>query len=279
MSAEDIRRSLFFKKGLELNISILGEMNTGKSTFINCLCNSSIVPLNGLQPIDFEIKEYHAILEEENTKISLNIMTCAGLINAIDNSNSIDFIVDYYKEQFEKTLKEESKVNRNPKAKDCRIHATIYFIRPTGKGLREIDIEIMKQISNIIPVISKADLLTAKEVKLNRELIMKDINENEINIYDFSDSFGDNESLFTEYTIKNLIPFAIISGMGKKVIDDVEIRVRHVSHGFIKIDDPEHSDFIILKKCLLGAGPEDLKESTQTYYENYRTEILSRRDC
>lgn len=46
---------------------------------------------------------------------------------------------------------------------DLRVHACLYFIRPTGHSLKPLDIEVMKKLStrvNLIPVVAKADTLT-----------------------------------------------------------------------------------------------------------------------
>ena len=50
-----------------------------------------------------------------------------------------------------------------------RVHACLYFIAPTGHGLKPLDVEVMKKIHkkvNIIPVIGKADSCTVKEVNM-----------------------------------------------------------------------------------------------------------------
>ena len=52
---------------------------------------------------------------------------------------------------------------------DKRVHACLYFIAPTGHGLKPLDVEVMKKIHkkvNIIPVIGKADSCTMKEVNM-----------------------------------------------------------------------------------------------------------------
>ena len=46
---------------------------------------------------------------------------------------------------------------------DLRVHACLYFIRPTGHTLKPLDIEVMKRLCsrvNLIPVIAKADTLS-----------------------------------------------------------------------------------------------------------------------
>lgn len=50
---------------------------------------------------------------------------------------------------------------------DMRVHACLYFIRPTGHTLKPLDIEVMKRLSsrvNLIPVIAKADTLSPADL-------------------------------------------------------------------------------------------------------------------
>lgn len=57
---------------------------------------------------------------------------------------------------------------------DLRVHACLYFIRPTGHGLKPLDIEVMKRLGtrvNLIPVIAKADTLSPADlVKLKHRV-------------------------------------------------------------------------------------------------------------
>jgi cell division control protein 11 len=70
--------------------------------------------------------------------------------------------------QYDDILAEESRIKRNPRFRDNRVHALLYFISPTGHALREIDIELMRRLSprvNVIPVVGRADSLTPQELK------------------------------------------------------------------------------------------------------------------
>ena len=73
---------------------------------------------------------------------------------------------------------------------DTRVHCCLYFIPPYGHGLRQIDLEFLRRLQykvNLIPVIAKADTLTAEEVKRLKDNINKEIEENDIEIYQFPD--------------------------------------------------------------------------------------------
>lgn len=50
---------------------------------------------------------------------------------------------------------------------DLRVHACLYFIRPTGHTLKPLDIEVMKKLCtrvNLIPVVAKADTLSPTDL-------------------------------------------------------------------------------------------------------------------
>ncbi|OWB63147.1 hypothetical protein B5S29_g4104 [[Candida] boidinii] len=188
-TVEEIRRIKFNKRGLQLSILVCGETGTGKSTFINTLCDDNIIPLKEEYPEKLEIENYEANVIEGGTQISLNISVTEGFGSNIDNSDNIRTVTNYIDNKFEEVLIEEFRVNRNPDYKDGRIHIAIYFIRPNGKGLKELDIKCLRALGercNVVPVIAKADLLMDDELQLNKTLIMKDIYDNKIKIFDFS---------------------------------------------------------------------------------------------
>jgi hypothetical protein len=43
-------------------------------------------------------------------------------------------IVGYLERQYDDILAEESRIKRNPRFRDNRVHAMLYFITPTGHG-------------------------------------------------------------------------------------------------------------------------------------------------
>ena len=79
--------------------------------------------------------------------------------------------------QFEDYLERETKVDR-VEVPDTRVHACLYFIAPTGHGLKPLDVQCMQRIHkkvNIIPVIGKSDSCTKKEVEMFKEKVMLSI--------------------------------------------------------------------------------------------------------
>ena len=47
---------------------------------------------------------------------------------------SFSEIVEYLEREYDNILAEESRIKRNPRFKDNRVHALLYFITPTGHG-------------------------------------------------------------------------------------------------------------------------------------------------
>ena len=75
-------------------------------------------------------------------------------------------IIEFLDDQHESYMLQEQQPRRIDKI-DLRVHACLYFIRPTGHTLKPLDIEVMKRLSsrvNLIPVIAKADTLSPADL-------------------------------------------------------------------------------------------------------------------
>ena len=75
-------------------------------------------------------------------------------------------IIEFLEDQHESYMLQEQQPRRVDKI-DLRVHACLYFIRPTGHTLKPLDIEVMKRLSprvNLIPVIAKADTLSPADL-------------------------------------------------------------------------------------------------------------------
>lgn len=163
--------------------------------------------------------------------------------------------MNYIEVQYDQILAEETRIKRNPRFQDNRIHALLYFISPTGHGLRELDIELMKRLGsrvNIIPVIGKADSFSTDELKDFKSRIMEDISYHRIPIYNFPyDSNEDDQEIIEECEeLKSLLPFAVISHDEVLNPGKNPQRVRKYPWGVIDVDNPDFCDTARLRFML-----------------------------
>ncbi|XDT40339.1 Septin [Nakaseomyces glabratus] len=216
--------------------------------------------------------------------IYLNLIMTLGLGENIDNSICTSEIDLFLRQQFDTVLAEETKIRRNPRFEDTRVHIALYFIENTGHGLREQDVELMKTLTkytNVLPIISKADSFSPEELKTFKTAVMNDIERYNIPIYKFDIDLTDPSHEFDldQQTIEEneylaaLQPFATICSDQRNAEGKA---VREYPWGSILIDDENISDLKILKNVLFGSHLQDFKDTTQNVlYENYRAEKLS----
>jgi cell division control protein 12 len=132
-----------------------------------------------------EVEIIKAELEEKQFKAKLSVIDTPGFGDYVNNRDSWSPIVDFIDDQHEAYMRQEQQPLRTDKT-DLRVHACLYFIRPTGhtsvpfvyacfprrsrspsSRLKPLDIEIMKRLGtrvNLIPVIAKADTLTQNDL-------------------------------------------------------------------------------------------------------------------
>ncbi|KAJ5319126.1 uncharacterized protein N7506_011830 [Penicillium brevicompactum] len=295
LNAIKIRRKKNVKKGIQFCLMVCGASGTGRTTFVNTLCGKQVLEGKDaddaanahleegvrIKPTTVELE-----LDDEGTRISLTIVDTPGFGDQIDNEarhvHRFGEIVGYLERQYDDILAEESRIKRNPRFRDNRVHVMLYFITPTGHGLRELDIELMKRLSprvNVIPVIGKADSLTPAELAESKKLIMEDIEHYRIPVYNFPyDIEEDDEDTVEENAeLRGLMPFAIVGSDDFVTIDDRQVRARQYPWGVVEVENPRHSDFLAIRSALLHSHLGDLKEITHDFlYENYRTEKLSK---
>jgi len=247
---------------------------------VNTLCEEKVLERDETLPEgEMKIRPVTVSLDENGIRISLTIVDTPGFGDAIDNEPFFTQLVQYIEKQYDDILAEESRIKRNPKFRDNRVHALLYFIAPTGHALREIDIELMKRLSprvNVIPVIGKADSFTREELVEFKKRVMQDIDHHQISIYNFPfDPDEDDEDTIEENNeLRSSLPFAVI---GEDEEDEEGNRIRKYPWGNAEVDNPDHCDFSKLRYALLTSHLNDLKEITHDFlYENYRTETLSR---
>ena len=93
-------------------------------------------------------------------------------------------------------------------------------------SLQSLDIEFIKRLHdrvNILPVIAKADTLTADELRLFKKSIMQDITNEKIKLYEFTD-LNRNEENKLNQICKDKVPFAVVGS--NQVIERANKRTR-----------------------------------------------------
>lgn len=151
-------------------------------------------------------------------------------------------IIDFVESKYEEYLTAESRVQRKA-ISDNRVHCCLYFIAPSGHGLKPLDIEFMQRLHdkvNIIPVIAKSDTLIPEEIQQFKKQILNEIAQNKIKIYDFPEPLDDEDEAKNLRQLRTRVPFAVVGANTIIEVDGRKVRGRKYPWGiaegkFIKI--------------------------------------------
>uniref|UniRef100_A0A8K9XY91 Septin 4a n=1 Tax=Oncorhynchus mykiss TaxID=8022 RepID=A0A8K9XY91_ONCMY len=273
------------KKGFAFTLMVAGESGLGKSTLVNSLYLTDLY--NNRKVLNAEerivqtvfITKHTVGIEEKGVRLRLSIVDTPGFGDAVNNTESWKEIEDYIDQQFEQYFRDESGLNRK-NIQDNRVHCCLYFISPFGHGLRPLDVECMRALHdkvNIVPVLAKADSLTPTEVRRKKMKIREEMEKFGINIYQFPDCDFDEDEEFKqqEQLLKDSIPFAVIGSNIQVESKGRKFRGRLYPWGVVEVEDPAHSDFLLLRNMLVKTHMQDLKDVTrETHYENYRAQCI-----
>ena len=181
------------------------------------------------------------------------------------------FVEKAYDEVFE----EESRVRRNPKFEEHRVHAVLYLLEPTALELKPVDADFMRRLAvraNVIPVIAKADSLTAIERQRFKNQLNADFARLGITAHVFPDSADSDPAPGLDIR-RELQPFSVIGSV--EPLPSGAKKGRPYPWGYAECDNPSHCDLKPLIAALFTLHREELKELTEdNLYERYRTEKL-----
>ncbi|OBA22391.1 Septin [Metschnikowia bicuspidata var. bicuspidata NRRL YB-4993] len=278
------RYKIAAKKGATFTLMVAGESGLGKTTFVNTLFQTALKEhqdpetrhnkfTSAHQTVDIAL--VRAVLEEKNFRIRLNVIDTPGFGNNVNNADSWTPIIDFIDDQHDSFVKQEKQPLRADK-KDLRVHACLYFIRPTGHSLKPLDIEIMKRLStrvNLIPVIAKSDTLALNELELFKARIRDVIEAQDINIYTPPLDLDDPASAEHSKQLIEAMPFAVVGSD-----EDVElspgnfVKGRKYPWGVVEVENERHCDFKKLRSLLLRTNMLDLILLTnEIHFETYRS--------
>jgi septin 7 len=212
-------------------------------------------------------------LKENGIQLNLTVIDTPGFGDSVNNDKCWEPIQEFIDLQFDNYLNQESRVQRPVHIPDTRVHICLYFIAPTGHGLKPIDIEFMRRLHdkvNIIPLIAKADTMTPDECDDFKKEILREIETHKINIYEFPDHDDEEENRINR-KLKDRVPFAVIGSNCVLQINEKRIRARQYPWGIAEVENSDHCDFKILRDMLIRTHMQDLIDVTSVvHYENFR---------
>ncbi|CAD27055.2 SEPTIN [Encephalitozoon cuniculi GB-M1] len=257
------------RQNRRFTIMAAGPRGSGKSSFFNSLIGKEIVTSRGHEGIDL----YMLNLDCEGIMQRITLIDTPGFGEGFDDSEIQETICNFIKAQLDMFIAEESKIRRNPKYEDTRVHCLLYFIPSTSSSLKSRDIAFLRKVSglvNIIPVISKSDGLSITErIEVKRQ-VMEQIKHYNISIFDLDDPEV-YSSPAAGNDLNSLVPFLVVSADR----ENFESRARNYQWGDVSIDNPDHCDLPALRELLLSTHIYGLIDYTASeIYENYRAAVL-----
>ncbi|XP_026559917.1 septin-12 [Pseudonaja textilis] len=281
----DQMRIKTMKTGFEFNIMVVGQSGLGKSTMVNTLFKSKISrksTCSGYEeriPKTVQLLSVTHIVEEKGVKMKLTVTDTPGFGDQINNQNCWEPIIQYINDQYERYLKEEILINRKQKIPDTRVHACVYFVPPTGHWLRPLDLEFMRRLSkitNVVPVIAKADTLTLEERAEFKQRVQKDLKAHGIHVYPQVDFDDDPDDRLLNDKIREKIPFAVVGADKEHQVNGKKVLGRKTKWGIIEVENSAHCEFPLLRDLLIRSHLQDLKDITHSvHYEQYRIQRLN----
>ncbi|XP_046384627.1 septin-7 isoform X3 [Ischnura elegans] len=281
------------KKGFDFTLMVVGESGLGKSTLINSMFLADIYspeypgPSHRIKKT-VQVETTRVLLKENGVNLTLTVVDTPGFGDAVDNSNCWQPVIDYVESKYEEYLNAESRVGRRPGwggsgggGVDGRVHCCLYFVAPSGHGLKPLDAEFMRRLHdrvNVVPVIAKADTMTPEECAHFKKQIISEIAQHKIKIYEFpSGSDTGDEDDANEKKLRERVPFAVV---GSNAVVELEggkkVRGRRYPWGIAEVENLNHCDFVALRDMLIRTHLQDLKDVTNNvHYENYRCRKLA----
>ena len=308
-----------------LNIMVAGQSGSGKTTLLRALLRGICDHYNVqnqweafMRERGSEVVKTTCVVPEEIARLKIEwvkgkfliitIIDSRGYGDEMDESRTYKPIQDYICGKYAewRQIDDESRLLDDP-----RVHCLLYFLQPTR--FRRNDAVHMKELSQfapIVPIISKADTLSIKEIntfllhgkfsseeidailKEGKPIEPKETCHKETDPGVVQAISSENIEIFR--LDKDAPPFGItcLNGtMGYKVVvDDVYAVVandkfqsdgvpvpREYPWGAVNLNDPYHSDFLRLENMLFRDGNRGLVrlvEQADARYKRWRRQIL-----
>lgn len=190
----------------------------------------------------------------DGVPLAVTLIDSPGYGDVLNVEASFAVYTDFLEERLRESLALEESIARPADGADLRVGGVdviLYFVAP--HRLKGLDVELLSRLTHlapVVPIISKADTLTASELASFRESVAADLDRAGIAVFH--------------------PPLAVIAGPGGT-------RDRVYPWGTAHAENTTHSDLPALRRLLLVDGLKDLHVARRACYEAYRTRVLRRR--
>ncbi|CAD8103503.1 unnamed protein product [Paramecium sonneborni] len=269
------------KNQVTLNLLIVGQSGTGKTTFVDALLNKKPIArqFQGNVYQSNQVQESMGVIEYDNQIVYLNIFDTKGFQK---NNQKVWFkdIRHFIDQKFKTQIRRNKYAYLNKTlysqmsnlVNDERIHLCLYFL--SGPAYINEDIQYLQKLSNlvnVIPIIARGDQYTKSEVLELKQRYNRIFKEFNIDIYD---CLKINDQSFKQQLIQGEFgqcsPFMIIASTYEFYNDQgKKIQGRQYPWGQCDLWNPQHSDFLLLYKSLIGHYIYDLIKLTDFYQHSF----------
>ncbi|CAD8205746.1 unnamed protein product [Paramecium octaurelia] len=269
------------KSQVTLNLLIAGQSGSGKSTFVDALLNKKPIArqYQGNSSQTNQVQESMGVIEYENQIVYLNIFDAKGF-QKNDQKEWFKEIRHFIDQKFKTQIRRNKYAYLNKTlysqvsklVNDERIHLCLYFL--SGPAYFNEDILYLQKLSNlvnVIPILARGDQYTKSEVLELKLRYNKTFKEFKIDIYD---CLKINDEQFKQQLMQGEFgqcsPFMIIASTYEYYNDQgKKIQGRQYPWGQCDLWNPQHSDFLLLYKSLIGYYIYDLIKLTDFYQHSF----------
>ncbi|GMM53814.1 septin [Maudiozyma humilis] len=276
----DQKCKITIDQGITYNVLVVGKAGSGKTALVNSLFGTDLLvhtQMRSSRDSHRKLQMSRFALSNEEMRLNFSLVETSNYGNALDNSFAWVPITNFIDEQMKLRVFQEEQPRRE-RLTDGRVHLCIYMLEPIGSCdgpdcVGQLDLMSMREIGrkcNLLPVVSKSDMLTTSEVAQYKAAVFEVCEANDVPVCKFLSEFHGSEYAPLIAHIEESYPLAVISGTA-----DTGYRSRHYAWG--TIDAHQDSEFVALRNLVLSRGLVEFIRSTESAYEHIRASVLRTR--